>query len=210
MKKIISYVLALSISFTALSLLSITSASASSITEQGSYYVERITPTTQEDMDKRVQFSVQEILNKTQASENISRDVNNPDHWRYEYGTPVYKTVSGYAGNQLPGGYSFPSGGSLFYDPSSGPDVSFSLSINGEIFSSSINIGEYRPEGGSITGMSVNIPADKNYYKIWVEKTVKVTPFTSYNWDDFNKVWVKYYSSYDKVEYSYRAYPVKQ
>ena len=50
--------------------------------------------------------------------------------FKYEHFDYQYKTLKGYAGNQLSGGYKFPTGGGFYFSDSGGPNVSGSVSLS--------------------------------------------------------------------------------
>lgn len=58
----------------------------------------------------------------------LTRD--NKERFKYEHFDYQYKTLKGYAGNQLSGGYKFPTGGGFYFSDSGGPNVSGSVSLS--------------------------------------------------------------------------------
>lgn len=113
----------------------------------------------------------------------IENDIKNnitPRGPRYKYKTtylsPVYTSVGGYAGNQLPGGYQFSTGGGFYYSPGGGPTVSGSVTVSlpapYNVCSFSINLGTT----GSF-GTFIQAPSTTGYYKLYVEQTMKVVPY---------------------------------
>lgn len=130
-----------------------------------------------------------------------------PPKWKYDYGTPVYTDVSGWAGNQISGGYNLPGGGMLIYSPSGGPEVSVSVSLSDPwgIFTGRVGIGTKVGNSSTIT-LACTVPADQYYYKIYATKTMKIQPWTSYYFDYTNQEWVEYMSSSTMTEYSHSAY----
>lgn len=130
-------------------------------------------------------------LNKSNKSTANTTSVVNAPHggfyWKTEYGEAVTTYASGYAGNQVSNGYSFPTGGGFYYSDSGGPDVSFSVTVGGQFVSGSVNIGVK----SDTLGLWVSAPTDNNFYKLYVVKTVEVTPYTVYLKE--NGVWTVYY-----------------
>lgn len=112
--------------------------------------------------------------------ENDIKNNNTIKGPRYKYKTvylsPIYTNVSGYAGNQLPGGYQFPTGGGFYYSPEGGPTVSGSITVSlpapYNICSFSINLGT----NGSF-GTLIYAPSTTGYYKLYVVQTMKVVPY---------------------------------
>lgn len=113
----------------------------------------------------------------------IEKDIKNNNTLkgpRYKYKTvhlsPIYTNVSGYAGNQLPGGYQFSTGGGFYYSPAGGPTVSGSITVSlpapFNVCSFSINLGTT----GSF-GTRINVPSTTGYYKLYVVQTMKVVPY---------------------------------
>ena len=129
----------------------------------------------------------------------IEKDIKNNNTLkgpRYKYKTvylsPVYTKVGGYAGNQLPGGYQFPTGGGFYYSPAGGPTVSGSITVSlpapFNVCSFSINLGTT----GSF-GTFINVPSTTGYYKLYVSQTMRVVPYKIFrarvgtnNWQLYN------------------------
>ena len=116
---------------------------------------------------------------------------------RYKYKTvylnPVYKKVSGYAGNQPEGGTSFPSGGGFYYSDGGGPVVSASVTVSlpypYNVCSFSINLGSSVKSSGNF----VTVPSTTGYYKLFIVKTMKIVPYKvlrarvgTNNWEFYN------------------------
>ena len=106
--------------------------------------------------------------------------------YKIEYGTPKTSIAGGYAGNQVPGGYQFPSGGGFYYSESGGPTVSLSFSFSSPYGSMSFGI----PLGNKSTvGTWVAAPSTSGYYKLWVDKTIEVKPYVQYRKKKGTSTW---------------------
>lgn len=107
-------------------------------------------------------------------------EINGPKyHYRSEYLEHEIVTVSGFAGNQLSGGYQFPTGGGFWYSDSGGPSVTGSISLSlpapFDMLSFSVNLGK-----SATSGLFVNAPNTTDYFKLYVVKTVEVSPYVVY------------------------------
>ena len=97
--------------------------------------------------------------------------------YKTTYGASKYTTVKGYAGNQPRGGNKFGTGGAFYHSDSGGPSVSASVSFGSPYGSLGISI----PIGNNAkTGYIVNVPDNKYYYKLYIEKKVEVKPYITY------------------------------
>ncbi|NLJ59250.1 MAG: hypothetical protein GX339_10460 [Tissierellia bacterium] len=130
-------------------------------------------------------------------------------HYRAEYYPYQYKTVSGYAGNQLPGGYRFSTGGGFWYSDSGGPEVSTSVSLAlpkpYDFISISVNLGQRT----SSSGRFVNVPNTTDYFKLYVRKTIEVRPYAVYRARVGTNDWELYNAGAVSSPYSVDAYAVK-
>ncbi|MCL2045111.1 MAG: hypothetical protein FWG88_01835 [Oscillospiraceae bacterium] len=129
----------------------------------------------------------------------------------YEYFSSVLKTLSGEAGNQLSGGYQFPTGGGFFHTNSGGPKPTGSISVplpfpwNFISISFSINLGV-----NGASGQFYNVPDNTNYFKLWIDKTVQVQPYVVwYRLLDTNDAWQVWSSGSTTVEISCSGYAKK-
>ena len=100
----------------------------------------------------------------------------------------VYKTeylpkkqivLSGFAGGNKPGGDRFQTGGGFWFTDKNGPSVSGGLTLNYlgklKLISVSVSLGQ----AGS-SGKYVAVPDTEHYFKLYIEKTVEVTPYITY------------------------------
>ena len=145
--------------------------------------------------------------------ENDIKNNNTVKGPRYKYKavylSPVYTNIGGYAGNQLPGGYQFSTGGGFYYSPAGGPTVSGSITVSlpapYNVCSFSINLGNT----GSF-GTFVKVPSTVGYYKLYVVKTMKVVPYKVFRARVGTNNW-QYYSAgsgvslYDSDQYAVRV-----
>jgi len=105
----------------------------------------------------------------------------NPTAGDYIYTSEVVsiktKVVSGYAGNQLSGGYQFPTGGGFFFSDSGGPEVSGSINFDTpvKIVSFSVGLGNK-----GTTGQYITAPNKTDYFKLYVSKTVEIRQVNIY------------------------------
>ena len=141
-----------------------------------------------EEIDYKIKEDIyNHVLDTIESSGNATR----MSEWRIEYGTPVSHTFEGFAGNQpAVNGYRFPTGGGFYYSESGGPNVSVSLSLGGKYGSVSVstNLGNK-----STTGLFITAPDTVNYYKLWVAKTVRYTPYTLYTRETSVSEWQETY-----------------
>lgn len=93
-------------------------------------------------------------------------------------GKPFYKWARGYAGFNVKDGVSMPRGGSLFWTDKGGPEVSFSFGAS--FPGASVGLGV--ASASSKQGVAVKIPANKHFYKVYVEKQVKFQKYSVYVW----------------------------
>ena len=85
-------------------------------------------------------------------------------------GDPFYKWGKGYASFNLPNGVNMPRGGSVYWSDNGGPSVSVSVGGGYGAFSVSLGVAS----SSKANGVSVKVPANKHYYKVYVEKQYKV------------------------------------
>ncbi|HHW94921.1 MAG TPA: hypothetical protein GX736_03195 [Mogibacterium sp.] len=132
--------------------------------------------TTEEERDAFFEEAMVDILNNLEK-ENSLRGPKY--HYKTVYKPYKYKTLSGYAGNQVQGGYKFPTGGGFWFTDSGGPTVSGSVNIGlpkpYDFISVSINLGK---KGSS--GLWVKAPSNKYYYKLYVSKVMEMRPYIIY------------------------------
>lgn len=104
-------------------------------------------------------------------------EINGPE---YIYGQELldyeYVTLDGYAGNQVAGGYNFPTGGGFWFTDSGGPEVSGSVNLGlpapYDLISVSVNLGK---KGTS--GLFVDAPNTTDYFKLYITKVMEVRPY---------------------------------
>lgn len=114
------------------------------------------------------------------------------------YGTTKRVNIGGYAGNQLPGGYKFPTGGGFYYSFSGGPTASVSVSFPAPFgsFGLSTTLGNK-----AASGVTVNVPNKTQYFKLWSTQEYNVRPFIVYYIDSNGKKGV-YHKNFSSVQQS--------
>lgn len=103
---------------------------------------------------------------------------------RYTYETQpggcVQVQGGGFAGRQYPGGMAMGAGGGLlFWLDQGGPELELTAEFPDKAVPVSISLGEL----GGMNGTPVFIPADENYYKVWVDVSAQVTRTDVYRVD---------------------------
>lgn len=103
---------------------------------------------------------------------------------RYTYETQpggcVQVQGGGFAGRQYPGGMSMGAGGGLlFWLDQGGPELELTAEFPDKAVPVSISLGEL----GGMNGTPVFVPADENYYKVWVDVSAQVTRTDVYRVD---------------------------
>lgn len=103
---------------------------------------------------------------------------------RYTYETQpggcVQVQGGGFAGRQYPGGMSMGTGGGLlFWVDQGGPELELTAEFPDKAVPVSISLGEL----GGMNGTPVFVPADENYYKVWVDVSAQVTRTDVYRVD---------------------------
>lgn len=146
--------------------------------------------TTQEERDAIFEEAMKEVLAKTEQESTVTRGPQY--HYKTEYLPYRYTTLRGFAGNQVAGGYRFPSGGGFWFTDSGGPVVSTSVNIGLPSPYSFVTVSANLGQKGS-SGLWVSAPASNNYYKLYVSKTMEVRPYATYrapvgteNWQLYN------------------------
>lgn len=97
--------------------------------------------------------------------------------YKTEYGKPKYKTVSGYAGKQPAKGTRFKTGGGFYLSTSGGPTVSASVAFPTPFGSYSLSA---KLGNKASSGIFVIVPNKRDYFKIYVSKRYKITPYVTY------------------------------
>ena len=96
---------------------------------------------------------------------------------RYTYET---QPGGGFAGRQYPGGMAMGAGGGLlFWLDQGGPELELTAEFPDKAVPVSISLGEL----GGMNGTPVFVPADENYYKVWVDVSAQVTRTDVYRVD---------------------------
>lgn len=138
---------------------------------------ELVIKTTKEERDAIFEKAISEIMAEITKEDSVARGPKY--HYKTEYAPYVYKTLSGYAGNQLEGGYKFPTGGGFWFTDSGGPSVSGSINVSlpapYNIISVSVNLSK---KGTS--GLWVSVPSSSSHYKLYVSKEIQVRPYVIY------------------------------
>ena len=103
---------------------------------------------------------------------------------RYTYETQpggcVQVQGGGFAGRQYPGGMAVGAGGGLlFWLDQGGPELELTAEFPDKAVPVSISLGEL----GGMNGTPVFVPADENYYKVWVDVSAQVTRTDVYRVD---------------------------
>lgn len=103
---------------------------------------------------------------------------------RYTYETQpggcVQVQGGGFAGRQYPSGMAMGAGGGLlFWLDQGGPELELTAEFPDKAVPVSISLGEL----GGMNGTPVFIPADENYYKVWVDVSAQVTRTDVYRVD---------------------------
>lgn len=133
--------------------------------------------TSEQERDKQFNAAFSEIMNQIRGTAQ-TRD--NKERFKYEHYDYQYKMLSGYAGNQVTGGYQFPTGGGFYFSDSGGPSVSGGVSLTlpppYSMISISVNLGNR----STSSGLYVGVPDKTNYFKLYVEKTMEVRPYAIY------------------------------
>lgn len=131
-----------------------------------------------EIMPKKILLAVLSIMLILSTTSSFSESVSaEGKKYKTEYGTPKYKTVSGYAGNQPSNGTRFKTGGGFYLSTSGGPKVSASIAFPTPFISYSLSA---QLGNKAASGIFVNAPNKKDYFKIHVSKRYKITPYVTY------------------------------
>lgn len=162
--------------------------------------------TTPEERDEMFNEYMAQLITEL---EGPVQALDNKDRFQYEHFDYQYKTVGGYAGNQLAGGYRFPTGGGFYYSDSGGPSVSGSVSLSlpapFNFVSFSVNLGERTTS----TGMYITAPNSTDYFKLYVEKGMEVRPYAVYKQNPDTREYELYTVGAVSVPYSISAYAKK-
>lgn len=159
---------------------------------------EEVSRDLQNQIDKEVE-QLQREYSKTRVARSTGSGIN-PNNWKTEYGKEKMITLSGYSGNQLPGGRRFTTGGGFYFSDSGGPSVSGSISYAAPFspISVSVSLGNSSNKGEFVT-----VPNRKDFFKLYVSKDVKVKPYKTYTRANSSSPWKVYYNG--KVQSTYRS-----
>lgn len=169
MKKVVSLILLLVVCFST----GITAFAAENQTSETIVVYEK----TQAEIDEEVDRQIQEQLERLQAGQITPRNSHGGSQWKTESGPKKTVTVSGFAGDQLSGGYRFPTGGGFYHSNSGGPSVGASVSFPTPYLSVGISVSMGNKSG---SGTWVSAPDRTSYWKLYVAKDVEVQPYIVY------------------------------
>ena len=132
---------------------------------------------------------------------------------RYTYETQpggcVQVQGGGFAGRQYPGGMAMGAGGGLlFWLDQGGPELELTAEFPDKAVPVSISLGEL----GGMNGTPVFVPADENYYKVWVDVSAQVTRTDVYRVDrrtGIRELWNSTYAT-EEVQAVPEAVPVEK
>ena len=114
----------------------------------------------------------------------------------------------GFAGRQYPGGMAMGAGGGLlFWLDQGGPELELTAEFPDKAVPVSISLGEL----GGMNGTPVFVPADENYYKVWVDVSAQVTRTDVYRVDrrtGARELWNSTYAT-EEVQAVPEAVPVE-
>ena len=158
--------------------------------------------TTESERDAAFEKAMDEILENMEQENLLARGPS----YRYktDYKPYKYTTFSGYAGNQVAGGYKFPTGGGFWFTDSGGPEVSASVNVGlpkpYDMVSVSVNLGK---KGTS--GLWVSVPSSSSYYKLYVSKKMELRPYITYRAPVGTEDWEIYVGGAVPIVYSVTA-----
>ena len=149
--------------------------------------------------ENKVNQKEDELLNQYAVLNSVKHDSQGSTVIKMEDGEYKYKysdwksvTRSHLAGNQpATKGYKFPTGGGFYYSNSGGPSTSVSVSfgVGFQNVAFSISFGQ---RASGVTGVFINAPSKKYYYKLAVKKTYRVRSYIIYRRQTSNSSWYKY------------------
>mgnify|MGYP001417866254 CR=1 FL=1 len=109
----------------------------------------------EEEIQKNLLEDAIRLVKENEESQGNIRPMQNMNY-EYKQVETKYGSATGYPGNQPAGGVYYKDGGSIFWTPSGGPNVSVSVSFSNGLVSVGIGLGA---RTASQTIYSVNIPA---------------------------------------------------
>ena len=134
---------------------------------------------------------------------------------RYTYETQhggcVQVQGGGFAGRQYPGGMSMGTGtggGLLFWVDQGGPELELTAEFPDRAVPVTVSLGEL----GGTDGTPVFVPADENYYKVWVDVSAQVMRTDVYRVDrrtGIRELWNSTYAT-EEVQAVPEAVPVEK
>lgn len=130
--------------------------------------------TSKEERDKQFNDAMAKVMEQLEGP-TLTRD--NKERFKYEHFDYQYKTLKGYAGNQLSGGYKFPTGGGFYFSDSGGPNVSGSVSLSLPAPYNFVSISVGLGNRSTTSGLYVTVPNKTDYFKLYVEKEMEVRPY---------------------------------
>jgi len=176
--------------------------STGEIIETGEGYL-KIT-ISEEEQNKDLEQQIVEEMEQFLLAQKLSRTPGyvNLTHKVVETKYPFAK---GYAGGQPLKGERFKTGGSFFWAPGKGPSVNLSASFAG--IGASINLGH-----SASVGRVVNVPNNKDFFKLHVKETHRVQKIAVYGRPMINPSLPAQflYYSYNRTLYSREFSAIKQ
>ena len=161
--------------------------------------------TSKEERDLKFEKEMKQIISELESD---AGEKGSKYHYKAEYLPYQYKTVSGYAGNQIPGGYRFSTGGGFWYTETGGPSIPVSISLSlpspYNVLSLNVKLGK-----NSNSGQFVTAPNTTDYFKLYVDKTVEIRPYAVYRTESGTESWQLYTTGGVTVTYSVNAYAKK-
>lgn len=161
--------------------------------------------TIETSIEERDQYFAQEMAKVVAGLEKGNGERGPKYHYKTVHYPYQYKTVGGYAGNQVSGGYKFPTGGGFWFSDSGGPAVSGSLSLSlpapYNVVSFSVNLGR-----NSSSGSFVAVPTTTHYYKLYTSKVLEVRPYAVYRAKSGTQNWELDHVGCVSVVYSVTTY----
>ena len=162
--------------------------------------------TSKEERDKQFNDAMAKVMEQLEGP-TLTRD--NKERFKYEHFDYQYKTLKGYAGNQLSGGYKFPTGGGFYFSDSGGPNVSGSVSLSLPAPYNFVSISVGLGNRSTTSGLYVTVPNKTDYFKLYVEKEMEVRPYAIYKQTKHTREYELYDVGAVSVLYKLSAYAKK-
>ena len=162
--------------------------------------------TSKEERDKQFNDAMAKVMEQLEGP-TLTRD--NKERFKYEHFDYQYKTLKGYAGNQLSGGYKFPTGGGFYFSDSGGPNVSGSVSLSLPAPYNFVSISVGLGNRSTTSGLYVTVPNKTDYFKLYVEKEMEVRPYAIYKQNKNTREYELYDVGAVSVLYKLSAYAKK-